>query len=185
MSKFELRTKRLLLRDLQMEDLPQLHSYACREEVVRFMEWGPNTEDDTKKFLEISIELNNKNPRLDYELAIVLESEDRILGGGGIHVSNRLNNEGWIGYCFHDHNWGKGYATEFANALVEFGFSELNLNRIFATTDPGNAASQHVLKKVAMKHEGTMREHKLVRGAYRDTELFAVVKKDFQSSREP
>lgn len=185
MSKFQLQTKRLLLRDFEMEDFEQVHEYASQPEVSRYMEWGPNTADDTRRFLTESIALNSKDPRLDFELAVVLKSENRILGGGGIHVSSRANNEGWIGYCFNQDHWGKGYATEAALALVEYGFNHLKLNRIFATTAPGNKASQNVLQKVAMKHEGSMREHKLVRGVYRDTELFAVIKSDFQSSREP
>lgn len=184
-SKFHIETNRLLLRDLVIEDFNQVHEYAAMPEVVRYMEWGPNTKDDTRHFLQESIDLNSKSPRLDFELGVVLKSENRIIGGGGIHVSNRPNNEGWIGYCFNQAYWQKGYATEMAMALVKFGFEQLNLNRIFATTAPGNIGSQNVLAKTGMKHEGTMREHKLVRGAYRDTELFAVVKRDFQSSREP
>lgn len=185
MNKFQAETDRLLLRDLAPDDFAQIHEYAAMKEVVRYMEWGPNTEDDTRLFLEESIAANAKIPRLDFELAIVLKTENKIIGGGGIHVSNRANNEGWIGYCFNENYWGKGYATEMATAIVKFGFEELCLNRIFATTAPGNKGSQNVLSKLAMKHEGTMREHKLVRGKYRDTELFAVLRRDFQSSREP
>ncbi len=181
MNKFSLETERLILRDLQSDDFEAVHSYACQMEVVQFMEWGPNTEDDTKKFLAESIASNNKNPRVDFELGIVLKKENKLIGGGGIHVSNRENNEGWIGYCFNKNYWGNGYATEMAMALVNYGRLHLNLNRIFATTDPLNKGSQNVLQKVGMKHEGTMRQHKLVRGEYRDTELFALVASDFLS----
>lgn len=185
MSSFQIETERLLLRDLCIDDFAHIHEYAVMPEVVRFMEWGPNTKEDTRRFLEECMEANAKTPRLDYELAIVLKSENKIIGGGGIHVSNRANNEGWIGYCFNQNYWGKGYATEMATAIVQFGFELLDLNRIFATTAPGNRGSQNVLTKLKMKHEGCMREHKLVRGSYRDTELYAVLKQDFQSSREP
>lgn len=182
MNKFSLETKRLILRDLEPDDFACVHAYACQSEVVKYMEWGPNTESDTRNFLNESIALNSKNPRLDYELAIIFKEENKLIGGGGIHVSNRENNEGWIGYCYNQDYWGRGLATEAAQALIKFGFEHLELNRIFATTAPGNDGSQNVLKKIGMKHEGCMREHKLVRGAYRDTELFAVIKSDLRVS---
>lgn len=179
MNTFRLETERLILRNLEPQDFDSVHAYASEPEVVKYMEWGPNTESDTRNFLNESIALNSKNPRLDYELAMILKEGNILVGGGGIHVSNRENNEGWIGYCYNKNYWGKGFATEAAQALVKFGFEELQLNRIFATTAPGNQGSQNVLKKVGMKHEGCMRQHKLVRGKYRDTELFAVIKTDY------
>jgi hypothetical protein len=71
--------------------------------------------------------------------------------------------------------WGKGYATETANALVDFGFDKLNLHRVFATCDPANTASAHVLEKIGMKREGRMREHMWARGKWRDSLLYAIL----------
>ena len=39
---------RVLLRDFEQVDWQAVHSYASDPEVVRYMDWGPNTEDETK-----------------------------------------------------------------------------------------------------------------------------------------
>ena len=49
-----------------------------------------------------------------------------------------------------EEDWGKGFATEIARRLIEYGFGELNLPEIFATVDDENLASHRVLEKAGM-----------------------------------
>jgi RimJ/RimL family protein N-acetyltransferase len=113
----------------------------------------------------------------------VLVATKRLIGGCGIHVSNPENREGWIGYCLNRHFWGKGYATETARALTDFGFKNLGLHRIFATCDPANTGSRHVLEKVGMKREGQIREHKWAKGKWRDSLLHSVLEQEWRLTR--
>lgn len=66
-------------------------------------------------------------------------------------------------------------ATETAKALTKFGFNQLSLHRIFATCDVDNKRSAHVLEKIGMQNEGSLREHKWIRGAWRDSYLYAII----------
>ena len=170
-----IRTKRLILRDLEEADWEAVHSYASDPEVVRYMAWGPNTEEETKNFIQRAIAYQTEQPRKNYTLAIVIRSEDILIGCCGIHVSNPDNRGGWIGYSFNRNFWGQGYATETAKALLKFGFSQLNLHRIFATCDPANIASVRVLEKIGMQREGHLREHKWAKGKWRDSLLYAIL----------
>jgi len=61
----------------------------------------------------------------------------------------------WIGVPY----WGKGYATEAARSVVNYGFSTLELHRIFASHVPANPASGRVLTKIGMRHEGRLLGH--------------------------
>jgi RimJ/RimL family protein N-acetyltransferase len=169
------RTDRLLLRDLEETDWQAIQKYASDPEVIRYMDWGPNTEDQTKSFIQRSIAAQKEQPRKNYELAIVLKKDDELIGSCGIHISDPDNREGWIGYCLDRHFWGQGYGTHTAKALLRFGFDELNLHRIFALCDPDNAASAHVLEKVGMQQEGHLRERKLRRGEWHDELLYAIL----------
>lgn len=172
------RTERLLLRDLMEADWQSVHSYASDPEVVRYMNWGPNTEEETKGFIQRALAGQNEKPRRNYTVAIVVRNENELIGGCSICVSNVDNREGWIGYCLNRHFWGKGYATETANALVDFGFDKLSLHRIFATCDPANTASAHVLEKIGMKREGRIREHMWAKGKWRDSLLYAILEQE-------
>jgi ribosomal-protein-alanine N-acetyltransferase len=171
-------TKRLLLRDMVASDLREVHEYASEPDVVRFMHWGPNTEDETREFIEKSILAQKEKPRRDFDIAIILKSTGDLIGGCGIHVSNPENREGWIGYCLNRNFWGKGYATETAQALVKFGFERLDMHRIFANCDPQNLASARVLEKSGMKKEGQLREHRWSKGKWRDSSIYAILEQD-------
>jgi RimJ/RimL family protein N-acetyltransferase len=120
---------------------------------------------------------------LEYTLGIVLFAANRLIGGCGIHVSNPENREGWIGYCLNQRFWGKGYATETAKALTDFGFKVLGLHRIFATCDPANVKSAHVLEKAGMKCEGHIREHRWAKGRWRDSLLYSVLEQEWKVTR--
>jgi ribosomal-protein-alanine N-acetyltransferase len=92
--------------------------------------------------------------------------------------------EGFIGYVFSKSVWGKGYATETAAALVKFGFENLKLHSVFATCDPQNFVSAKVLGKVEMQKEGFLRQNYWVRGKWRDSMLFAILKNDFKTGQQ-
>ena len=118
---------------------------------------------------------------MNFTFAVVLKSENKLIGGCGIYVSNTVNREAFLGYIFHRGYWGRGYATETASALVAFGFNRLKMHRIFATCDPQNLASIKVLEKVGMQKEGLLRQNYLIRGKWRDSLLFAIIENDFQT----
>jgi ribosomal-protein-alanine N-acetyltransferase len=174
----KIETKRLLLRDLKETDVRAVHDYASDPAVVRYMDWGPNNREETEAFIQRALEAQKEKPRHHYTLAITLKVDKKLIGSCGVHVSNPDNREGWIGYCFNKQFWGKGYATETAKTLVEFGLKKLCLHRVFATCDPENTASARVLEKTGMKFEGHIREHKLVKGKWRDSLLYAVINQE-------
>lgn len=177
------RTERLVLRDFEERDWEAVHAYASDPEVVQYMDWGPNTEEETRKFVQRAIANQKEQPRRNYTLAIVLKSDSRLIGGCGIEVSNPDNREGWIGYCLNRNFWGKGYGTETARALLKFGFNYLNLHRVYATCDPANIASAQVLEKIGMQREGHLRENKRAKGKWRDSLLYAILDCEWRKSK--
>lgn len=64
-----------------------------------------------------------------------------------------------IGYLLKRSAWGKGYATEAAGRLLRFAFGETPLEEVVAVTAPENEASQRVLRKIGLIHEGTRRAY--------------------------
>ncbi len=176
-----IRSRRLVLRELKEADVHTVNEYSSDLEVVRFMDWGPNTKEDDLAFIQRAIASRRQRPRADYTLAIVLKKENRLIGSCAIHVSNLKNRDGWIGYCLNRCCWNRGYATEAARALLKFGFGQLRLHRIFATCDPANVASAHVLKKAGMKREGHLREFKCIRGEWKDSLVYAMLEQEWNS----
>ncbi len=173
-------TKRLLLRDWETSDAPSAYEYASDPIVVRFMPWGPNTLSQTQVFIRKVRRLRFAKPRRSFELAVVLKSDNRVIGGCGIRIKNPPLREGDLGYAFDRHYWGKGYATEATRALIRFGFTKLKLHRLWATCDNKNRASARVLEKSGLHFEGLLRENLFQKNRWRDTRLYAMLEKDIK-----
>ena len=172
-ARVELQTERLVLREYREDDLDAVQSYASDPEVCRYVEWGPNTPDDTRSFLEAMIGTAREVPRTSYELAITVDGT--VVGGVGLRVRSEEHRRGDVGWVLSREVWGRGYATEAARALLGFGVASLGLHRVEATCDPANTASARVMTRIGMTYEGRMRDHLLVRGAWRDSLLHAYV----------
>ena len=183
MNNLTLIAERIVLREFTEGDWQAVHEYASDSEVVRYMEWGPNAEKETRDFIKRAMESRRKKRRRDYQFAVILKEEDRLIGSCGLCVSNPNYQEAWIGYCFNRHFWGKGYGTEAARRLLTFGFDELKLHRISATCDPQNKGSVGVLKRTGMLCEGRLREHKRVKGRWRDSFLYAILSHEWKTEK--
>ena len=171
-------TERLTLRDYLETDLKDIHEYGSDPEVVKYMPFGPNTFEDTQNFLNGVIVKQNEDPRTDYSLAVVLNSEDKMIGGCRISKVSQV--EAHLGYILNRSYWGNGYATEAASAMVEFGFSELGVHRVYADCHPENAASIRVLDKIGLVLEGRRREYMMFHGEYSDTLLYSILEHEWE-----
>jgi RimJ/RimL family protein N-acetyltransferase len=170
-------TERLVLRDITAEDVQAVHAYASDPEVCRFMVWGPNTLDDTQAFVREQLEALAAAEGMVYN-KLVVDASGLVVGGAEFRVLSAEHRRGEFGHVYRRDQWGQGYATEVARAMVAFGFGELGLERISATCDPRNRASARVLEKAGLRLEGHLRHHLWVRGQWRDSLLYAVLSGD-------
>lgn len=166
----ELRTERLLLREFLPADFAAVHDFAANPATTEFLEWGPNTEQDTTEFLDFCLSHAATIPRTAYLLAIT-QINGPLFGTIGLTVRGH---EAEIGYTLNPAFWGRGYATEAATALLDFGLANLGLDRVTATCRPENTASACVLQKLGMTQCGRIENDRLIRGSWLDTLVFAI-----------
>ncbi len=88
-----------------------------------------------------------------------------------------------LGYWLGADVWGHGFATEAAGALVDFGFAELGLARIYAHVLEGNDASCRVLDKLGMINEGIRRQHVRKGKRLLDVVLFGMLRDEWEERR--
>jgi [ribosomal protein S5]-alanine N-acetyltransferase len=81
----------------------------------------------------------------------------------------------WVGHPLR----GQGYATEAARCVVQFGFEQLQLNRIAAAAMRRNRASTRVMEKVGLQYEGTLRQDILHWGTFEDIDQYGLLRSDF------
>ena len=167
-------TAQLRLRAFDASDMSWLHPIAADPAVTRYTDWGPNTPADTRAFLD-QASRSGRGPD-EFAWAVTLPDGTGI-GSAGVVVTSRTHRRASFGYLLDPGMWGRGYATQVAHELVAFART-LGMHRIEATCHPDNAASARVLEKAGLSLEGHLRDHLLVRGAWRDSLLFAVVGPD-------
>lgn len=171
----ELRTERLLLRDFVAADVRDLVRLAGAREVAATTLRIPHpyTEEHARQFLEM-----RQEERFGYSFAVTLLGSGELAGAVGLHpdpVHPRAELGYWIGVPY----WGQGYATEAARAVLDFGFRELKLVRIFAHHFEGNLVSGRILRKIGMQHEGCQRKHIEKWGKLLDLENYGVLRSDW------
>ena len=171
-----LRSERLVLREFRDDDFDAVHSYGADLEVVRFMNWGPNSEDETRDFIKRAQSRASADPCVGYDLAVIEVSSDRLIGGIGLYSDGP---QAMLGYCFSRSAWGKGYATEAAQLILDFGFESMDIHRVWAGCDTENVASVRVLQKLGMRQEGHLKHDCQIRGEWRDTFLYAILKDEW------
>jgi [ribosomal protein S5]-alanine N-acetyltransferase len=171
-------TLRLQLRDFTESDFPSVHAYASDPVVTQYLSWGPNDEAMTRDFLSVAAVEWENTPRTNYSLAVVLSETKELIGSGGLMGRRLEYREYEIGYCFAQSHWGKGYATEVVKALLTFGFRELKAHRIFASVDPANLTSCHLLEKIGFRLEGLQRSDTFARGKWYNSVIYALLSDD-------
>jgi ribosomal-protein-alanine N-acetyltransferase len=75
--------------------------------------------------------------------------------------------------------WGKGIVGEAAKLLINYAFTELNLNKISASIHNPNQRSLRASEKLAFKEEGILTEQVYVDGEYVDEHRFSLLKKEW------
>ena len=171
-------TDRLILREFNPGDFQEVHKYASDVEVCRYSDWGPNKLEDTKAFIEEVVKVQGNNPRNQFTLAIVVKETNVLIGACNLI---RNGSQAEIGYSINRDYWGFGFATESAKAMLNLGFKELKLHRIYATCRPTNVGSFRVLEKIGMRREGHSREDRFFKGKWHDSFLYAILRSEVKN----
>jgi ribosomal-protein-alanine N-acetyltransferase len=170
-------TQRLIIRNFRDEDWERVHLYGSLPDFSQYEAWGPNTLEDTKKYIAEMVAQALDPQRFQFELAVCLKEKDFLIGGCGIRREGEFSRVANLGWAINPEFQGRGYATEAAKALIEFGFEKLNLKVIFATCDSRNAASYRVMEKLGMQRVGFIKGDKMQKGHMRDTYRYEITER--------
>jgi len=150
-----LKTKRLALKPVNLSHFNDLFSLRSDPDVMKYTADGRiQTRKEVEDFIK-SAEGYYDKYGLDF--FSVYEKETGIFVGqaGLFHVGFDVKQSDIeVAYRLHKKYWHKGYATELAKALIDYGFNELSLIKIIAAVHPENEGSRKVLEKVGMSYTG-------------------------------
>ena len=114
----------------------------------------------------------------DVTFAITLRDSLELIGAIGLGIAAQ-HARAEIGYWISVPHWSHGYCTEAARAVVDYGFREPGMNRIFGMHFARNPASGRVMQKIGMTREGCLRQHILKWGAYEDVVEYGILRSEW------
>ena len=168
-------TERLLLRPFTLADAPEVQRLAGAYEVASCSLAIPYPYLDGVAEAWIATHKPGFEKGMHAIYAVTHAGYGHLVGAAGLVEVNRRHERAEIGYWVGRPYWGRGYATEAARAVIEYGFSVLGLHRIYALHFSWNTASGRVMEKCGMVHEAHLREHVCRRGVFEDIDLRGIL----------
>ncbi len=178
----QLETTRLILRPPQLSDADTIFRYVSDYAIARTTLNIPHPypRAAVDEFITRMNEAHAE--QRGFTFAATLRTNGALIGMCGIHPDTRFDRAEigyWIGLPF----WRKGYASEATRRLIDFGFSDLQLQRVFATYFATNIASRRVMEKAGMTYEATVRQHIKRLGVYHDLGFCGILRAEWLAQR--
>jgi RimJ/RimL family protein N-acetyltransferase len=175
-----LRTERLLLRPLRESDAPRLFAIFSDSRVTRYLSapaWSTIDMAHERIAKDIEAMATGRYVRLGLEVT----SGGNLIGECSLFNLVEQCRRAELGYSMALEAQGKGLMNEALVSLLEFGFSQLALNRVEADIDPRNAASAKSLERLGFRKEGHLRERWIVAGEVSDSDLYGLLRSEWQA----
>lgn len=169
-----LTTPRLVLRPFQASDAAAVHAYVSDRELASTTAAIPHPYPEGAAEVWIATHAMRSADSEAVVLAITLRETGELVGSIEIRLSP-AHRRADLGYWVGRPHWGRGYATEAAGALLRWAFDTLDLHRVHASHLGRNPSSGAVLRKIGMRHEGTLRSHFEKWGAMEDLEIYGIL----------
>lgn len=165
-------TDRLFIRDFEFKDWLAVFDYTSDANVMRYIPEGILTEEETKVFI-----CDNLTGAIE-KFPVVLKDKNILIDHIDFHpyFGEHTYEIGWV---FNPKYYNRGFATEAARAMLNYGFQELDIHRIIATCQPENSPSFRVMEKIGMTREGHFKKCIPHGKDWWDEYYYAILKEEF------
>lgn len=143
----QLETERLILRIYAEKDKTDLINLFTDAAVMKHVGDGVMTGEQAEDWWR---KLFDKFYPKGLKIWAAFTKDGVYIGHAGIYPRPTKEEDWEFVYFLRRDAWGKGYASEIARRIIEYGFEDLNLREVFATVDNDHAASIRVLEKAGM-----------------------------------
>lgn len=174
-------TARLILREIGPEDAPALFDIHGDESLMRWFGVDPLTDLAGAEKLVSLFGAWRTQPNPGTRWGIQLKGEQGLSGTCGLFGWNRAWRKCTIGYELAASAQGRGYMHEALLSVLDWGFGNMELNRIEAQVHPENASSIRSVSRLGFQREGLLRALGFWRGAYHDMIQFSLLRSDWEA----
>ena len=142
-------TNRLTLRPVRLGDENEIHEYAGDKDITMMFYLPNDTFEETCDFVRRNATEWDSPGQTDFEFVIIYDG--KLIGGCDVDLSHSEDHSyATLGWIINKKYRNQGLASEAAEALLDFAFENLNVEKIYAQCDINNPASYKVMMKIGM-----------------------------------
>lgn len=168
-----LTTPRLVLRQLRESDAAALYPVLSDPDVMIWWSSGPHRSlAETADYVK-----GNAADGQGYGCWAITAGDDIALGW--VILIDGKPDVKEVGYILHRDHWGRGIAREAVGRVIDHGFDDLNLRRVFADTDPENIGSVTLLERLGFQYEGRLRGEWETHIGVRDSLIYGLLRDEW------
>lgn len=173
-----IRTKNLILRDFEWSDLISYQALRDEAKFQRFYSESDTSIARAEQLLKMFIQQSATEPRTKFQLAVVSNQGD-LMGSCGVRIESP--GQASVG-CELGRRWhGSGAAREAAQAIVDFGFKTLGVDRIYAETISANHAAAALCRSLGMRVESERVDDQFFKGKHWSTVVLALLASEWRA----
>jgi RimJ/RimL family protein N-acetyltransferase len=175
-----IRGDKVYLRPSERSDIDDFVRWFTEAETLRYLAMrGPMGRAAEERWFDSMLERQGKR---DYHFVICLLENGRSIGTIGLHEVDLESGSAAFGIAIGEKaEWDKGYGTDALNAICDFGFGELRLERIWLDVYAENARARQSYEKGGFTLEGTMRRAWFKRGEFSDVRRMSLLREDWKA----
>jgi diamine N-acetyltransferase len=179
-----IRAERVYLRPAERSDLPTFVSWLADAEVTRHLAIrSPISQAMEEKWLDQMVEKQGKQ---QYHFVICLIEGDRPIGATDLRDLDLENGSAGFGIVIGEKaEWNKGYGAETLQAICDFGFGQLRLERIYLEVYAPNKAGKRAYQKAGFVEEGTLRNAHFADGQHQDALIMSLLRDEWLALPRP
>ena len=152
-----------------------------RKHLSQFLGWVETTKSSQE--IEENLKKRMVGAYKGDTLEFYLKFHDRIIGAVGFVEIDKKNRKGEIGYWISQKYTGNGFIIQSVKRLLEYGFKELNLNKILIKMDDRNTKSISIPKKLGFVQEAKLREDRIIETHFANILVFGLLKSEYIRSK--
>jgi RimJ/RimL family protein N-acetyltransferase len=179
-----LRAARIYLRPAERSDLPLFVRWLADAETKRHLALrSPISEAMEEKWFDQAVEHQGRDR---YHFVICLLDDGRPIGAADLRDIDLENGHADFGIVIGEKGeWNRGYGTEALEALCDFGFGQLRLERIALDVYVGNTRAQRSYEKAGFQLEGTLRHAHFSDGQFTDVLRMSLLRNEWEAQARP
>ncbi|TMI67737.1 MAG: GNAT family N-acetyltransferase [Bacteroidetes bacterium] len=173
----EIKTEKLILRNLELSDAPEMLFLRSDESVMKYIDRERTRSlEEAGSFIQKMKDSVDKNENIMWVISLK-EKPDVMIGYIGYWRIKLQHYRAEVGYALHPAYWNKGIMKEALLAVTQYGFGPMKLHSIEAQINSENIASGKLLEKTGFIKEGYFKEDYFANGRFIDSVVYSLLEK--------